>query len=84
MDFFFKAVAIERARLVFPTPGGPTRQIIGLRRLLVFCFTAKYSIILSFTFSNPKCVEFRLASTFLKSFSSFVNLFQGIFNSQSR
>ena len=45
-NFLFKALAISLARVVFPTPGGPTKQIIGVFTLLVFFFTAIYSIIL--------------------------------------
>jgi hypothetical protein len=53
MNFLFKALAIEIARLVFPTPGGPTKQMIGLFPLGALALTAKYSVILSFTFSKP-------------------------------
>ena len=44
--------AIDKAKEVLPTPGGPTKQRIGLFKLFVFCFTAKYSRILSLTSSR--------------------------------
>ena len=38
---------------VFPVPGGPTRQIIGLRPFLVRIRTARNSNTRCFTFSIP-------------------------------
>jgi len=51
--FLLVASAIDLARVVLPTPGGPDKQIMGDVKFLLICFTAKYSIILSFTLSNP-------------------------------
>ena len=51
--FRFRALAIDLAKLVLPTPGGPTRHNIGAFKEFVICLTARYSIILSLTFSNP-------------------------------
>ena len=50
--FLPRLLAILIASDVFPTPGGPTKHSIGLLRLFVFCFTAKYSKIRSFTSSK--------------------------------
>ena len=38
---------------VFPVPGGPTRQIMGLVPFFVRVLTARYSRILSLTCSRP-------------------------------
>src|SRR3972149_5559671 len=55
-----RAWAMERPRLVLPTPGGPTKQRMGLRSLAPATFlTAIYSRTLSFTFSSPKWLSFR-------------------------
>jgi hypothetical protein len=53
-NFLFKASAIEFAKDVLPTPGGPTKQRIGPLKFLFLVLTAKYSKILNFTFSRPK------------------------------
>ena len=45
--------ATERAILVFPVPGGPTRQIIGTSALCDTFLTASVSSILSLTFFIP-------------------------------
>ncbi len=47
------ALAIDFPSDVFPTPGGPTKHKIGPLILLVLFCTAKYSRILSLTFSKP-------------------------------
>jgi hypothetical protein len=52
-NFLLIALAIEIANDVFPTPGGPTRQIMGDLPFGALARTAKNSIILSLTFSNP-------------------------------
>ena len=46
-------VAIDLAIDVLPTPGGPTKQTIGPFNDLDNFLMAKYSSILSLTFSNP-------------------------------
>ena len=69
--------AILFASVVFPTPGGPTKHIIGLFILGLFFLTAKYSITLSFTSSSPKCVSFNLLLMMFRSSKSVVTLFQG-------
>ncbi len=43
--------AMERPTLVFPTPGGPTKQSMGPLRVLLSCRTARYSSTLLFSFS---------------------------------
>ncbi len=52
-NFLFKASAIDLASVDLPTPGGPTKQMIGDLEFGVLDLTAKYSIIRSFTFSKP-------------------------------
>jgi hypothetical protein len=52
-NFFSIAFAIDLAKLVLPTPGGPARQIIGDLPFGARARTAKYSTILSLTFSSP-------------------------------
>ena len=56
-DIFTNLRSNARATLfakdVLPTPGGPTKQMIGAFNELVICLTAKYSRIRSFTFSRP-------------------------------
>ena len=84
VTFLPRLLAIDKAREVFPTPGGPTKQRIGLLILPVFFLTARYSIILSFTSSRPKWVLSRVSLTLSKSDISLVYLFQGRFNNQSR
>ena len=54
IKFLLILSAIVLDRLVLPTPGGPTKHIIGLLILGLFFLTAKYSIILSFTSLRPK------------------------------
>ena len=54
---------MENAKVVFPTPGGPTKHNIGPLMQLVTCFTAKYSIILVFTFSKPSWEESNFSLT---------------------
>ena len=49
-----KAFAIDFPRDVFPTPGGPTKHKIGPFGFLTLDCTARYSMILSFTFESPK------------------------------
>jgi hypothetical protein len=49
----FNASAIDLASEDLPTPGGPTKQIIGDFELGFLVLTAKYSTIRSLTFSNP-------------------------------
>ena len=51
-NFLFKALAIDLAIVVFPTPGGPTKQIIDWS-LSHISLVAIYSIILSFISFNP-------------------------------
>ena len=51
--FLLIAFATVNANDVFPTPGGPTKHMIGPLSSCVICFTAKNSIILVFTVSNP-------------------------------
>ena len=53
-NFLSRLLAIDFARDVLPTPGGPTRQRIGALRLPVICLTARYSMILSLTFSQKR------------------------------
>ena len=48
-----KKEATDLAMDVFPVPGGPTRQIIGLVPFFVRILTARYSNTRSFTFSRP-------------------------------
>ena len=52
-NFLFNDLATDLAIELLPTPGGPTRHKIGPFRDFVYCFTARYSKILSFTSSNP-------------------------------
>ncbi|OQC43625.1 MAG: hypothetical protein BWX61_01161 [Bacteroidetes bacterium ADurb.Bin035] len=49
-----RALAIDFPKEVLPTPGGPTKHNIGERILPFNLVTARNSIILSLTFSNPK------------------------------
>ena len=51
-NFLPSARAIERAMLVLPTPGGPTKHRIGAFILPVSFKTARYSQILSLIFSS--------------------------------
>ena len=51
--FLCKAFDSDFAMEVFPVPGGPTRQSIGLLPFEVKAQTAKNSSILSFTCSSP-------------------------------
>ena len=51
--FLFNAYDIDSANVVFPTPGGPTKQSIGLLISGDILLTAIYSIILVFAFSIP-------------------------------
>ena len=51
--FLLSALAIEYAKDVLPTPGGPTKHIIGLVSELVNFLTEIYSRILSLIFSSP-------------------------------
>lgn len=48
-----KICAIDRPILVLPTPGGPTKHMIGPFKLFFSCRTAKYSRTRFFTFSRP-------------------------------
>ena len=52
-NFLPNALATLFARDVLPTPGGPTKQIIGAFKELVICLTARYSMIRSLTFFKP-------------------------------
>ena len=52
--FLPKASAIDLPNDVFPTPGGPYKHKIGDFISPLNFKTARCSIILSFTFSNPK------------------------------
>ena len=47
------ALAIDLPKDVFPTPGGPTKQRIGPLTFEDLFWTARYSVILSLTFSRP-------------------------------
>ncbi len=78
------AFAIERANDVFPTPGGPNKQIMGPFIFDARLCTAKYSIIRSLTFSRPKCSLFMTFSAKSKLFLILDFLPQGIANNQSR
>ena len=53
MYFLPRALAMDLPNEVFPTPGGPTRHRIGDFRSFFSFMTARYSTILSFTFSRP-------------------------------
>ena len=53
-NFLPIAFATDFANEVLPTPGGPTKHKIGPRCFEVKALTAKYSVILSLGFSNPK------------------------------
>ena len=57
----FIAFAIEKASDVFPTPGGPTKQIIEPDILPAICRTAKNSIIRSLMLDNPAWDSFSLS-----------------------
>ena len=48
------ASAIDLPKEVFPTPGGPCKHKIGDFISFLSFNTARYSIILFFTSSNPK------------------------------
>jgi hypothetical protein len=50
-EFAAERVAIDRPSEVFPTPGGPTKQRIGPLSVFFSAWTARYSRILSLTFS---------------------------------
>ena len=50
MNFLPSARAMDLPRLVFPTPGGPTKQRIGPFIFSLRERTARYSRIRSFTF----------------------------------
>ena len=63
----FKAFEREYTNDVFPTPGGPTRHIIGLFIFFDFFLTAIYSINLSFKSLSPLCVSFNLFKISSKS-----------------
>jgi hypothetical protein len=52
-NFLLSASAMDLASVDLPTPGGPTKQIIGDLDCGLLARTAKYSIILSLTFSRP-------------------------------
>ncbi len=52
-NFLPSALAIDFAREVLPTPGGPTKQRIGPFSLLTSFRTARYSRMRSLTFSSP-------------------------------
>ena len=58
--FLFNEFAIDLPSEVFPTPGGPYKQIIGDFMFFLSFKTDKYSIILSFTSSSPNdlCLKF--------------------------
>ena len=61
------ARAILMAMLVLPVPGGPTRQ---MRPPLISgesFFTARYSMMRSFTFSRPKWSSSRIFLAFFRS-----------------
>ena len=52
-NFLPVALAIDFPNEVFPTPGGPTKHKIAPFIFPTLFWTAKYSKILSFTFSKP-------------------------------
>ena len=51
-NFLFRLFAMLSAKVVLPTPGGPTKHIIGLL-LSLLVSTATYSSILVLTSSSP-------------------------------
>ena len=67
VNFRPMAEAIDLATRSFPLRAGPTRQRIVPPIFPVSCRTAKYSRILSLTFSRPKCSALRIRSTSLMS-----------------
>ena len=73
-----KALAIDLPNEVFPTPGGPTKQRIGPFGFDTLVWTAKYSIILSLTLSNPKWSSSKTLPALSKLILESVLLFQGI------
>ena len=68
-----KALAIDFEIDVFPTPGGPCRQITLPFEFPLLNLTAKYSSILSLTSFRPVCSSCRIFYATAKSFRSSVD-----------
>ena len=84
MNFLPKASAIDLARVVLPTPGGPYKHKIVCGFLPVKILTDRYSRILSLTLSKPKWFLSSTSFTFLISLISLVSSFQGRDTKNSR
>ena len=83
-SFRLRAWATEMATEVFPTPGGPTRQMICPLASGFICRTAMNSRIRSFTFSRPKWSRSRIFLAAVTLARSLVSSPQGISRHTSR